>query len=471
MSNPKELVNEGRLLVNLFYIFLKTTRIHAANNESVISAGQNLLAAVNRIMPRYGHLKIHRIHDYMFFNEQRIRIDIEGFAGIDFMVETYKYWGIEALTFNPGTTLEDLSKVAYAVNTAVPEEERTFANFESRLAAASVATVEADEFVPGAAPRLELLENRERAKQSYFKSILTTREIMESVEFHRSASGKKVKRTVYSLVNTISEDENSLLGLATIKNYDEYTYNHSVNVSILALAMGQRLGLSRLQLGYLGMAGLFHDIGKTDISKEIVTKPGSLSDEEWQVMKRHPVFGLEKILSLRHLDDNTAATLVITFQHHVNADRSGYPTGPVSRMANLLSRVVRICDAYDAMTTSRPYKPVPFLADRALALMWQKRGVFYDTTLMKLFVKMLGLYPIGTLVQLSSGEVGLVVRANSTSLDRPAVKLLLNDKGENVDGAVIDLAEQYRDPRGFKRWIIKSLRPEAFNISVPSYFM
>ncbi len=471
MTRPKEIGTEGKTLVNLLYIFLKTTRIHAANNEAVINAGQNLTSTINRIASDFGSINIQRVYDYIFINDTRIRIDIEGFAGIDFLVELYKAWDIGTIIFHPGVTFDDLIKLAYLLNAVVPEDQRNFTNLKNQFSQESIRTIELEGFLPSIEPRLALVENRERAKQSYFKSILTTREIMESVEFQRSVSGKKIKRTIYSLVNTISEDELSLLGLSTIKNYDEYTYNHSVNVSILALALGQRLGLSRLQLGYLGMAGLFHDIGKTKIDKVIVTKPQSLTDEEWKIMKKHPLFGLEKILTLRNIDDNTAAALVVCFQHHVNADLTGYPSGPVSRIAHLLSRIVRICDAYDAMTTARPYKPVPYLPDRALALMWQKRGTFYDTTLLKIFIKMLGFYPIGTLVQLSSNEIGLVVRPNSIYLDRPAVRILLNEKGENIEGEVIDLAEQYRDPKGFKRWIIKSLRPEAYNITIPNYFI
>lgn len=470
MTKPK-VVSEGKNLVNVMYIFLKTTQIHAANNESVVAAGQNLLSTINRIAPSYGFIKIHRIYDYIFFNDARIRIDIEGFAGIDFLVETYKEWGVGSIIFLPGVTYDELIALAYLLNAVVPEEERTPGNLKAKITSASIHNIDIEEFVPSTQPRLELLEDREKAKRSYFKSILTTREIMESVEFKRSVSGKKIKRTIYSLVNTISEDEMSLLGLSTIKNYDEYTYNHSVNVSILALSMGQRLGLNRIQLSYLGMAGLFHDIGKTEISKTIVTKPQFLTDDEWKVMKRHPIFGIEKILAMRYIDDTTVAALVVCFQHHVNADRTGYPSGPVDQSANVFSRIIRICDAYDAMTTSRPYKPIPFVPDRALVLMWEKRGVFYDATLLRIFIKILGLYPIGTLVQLSSNQVALVVRPNSIALDRPTVKILLNERGENVEGELLDLAVQYRDPKGLKKWIIKSLRPEAFNLNIPDYFM
>ncbi len=472
MTSPREIGREGKLLVNLLYIFLKTTRIHLPNNESVVASCKNLLSAVGRIAPIYGYIKIHRIYDYIFFNDTRIRIDIEGFAGIDFLVEMYKEWGIGAIIMPPGATYEEFIKLAYMLNETIPEEEKNFTNLKTKMERDEITTIEVEEFVPSVAPRLELLENREKAKRNYFKSILTTKEIMESVEFKRSVSGKKIKRTVYALINSISEDEMSLLGLATIKNYDEYTYNHSVNVSILALAMGQYLGLNRLQLGCLGMAGLFHDIGKTEIAKGIVTKPQSLSDDEWKIMKRHPIFGLEKILTLRYVDDNTVAALVVCFQHHVNADHSGYPDGPsANKDANLYSRVIRVCDAYDAMTTSRPYKPVPYLPDRALALMWEKRGRFYDETLLKIFIKIMGLYPIGTLVQLSTNEIAVVVRPSSSAMDRPTVKILLNDTGEEVDEKIIDLDEQYRDPRGYKKWIIRSLRPEAYNISIPDHFM
>ena len=171
------------------------------------------------------------------------------------------------------------------------------------------------------------------------------------------------------------EDESILLGMTTIKNYDEYTFNHCVNVSIYSLAIGRRLGLSRKILTELGITALLHDIGKSKIPRETLNKPGSLNGEEWNLMKKHSLMGVEIVLNLKQLGEINPRMVIGIFDHHLKNDPSGYPKLFRKKEIGLFGQIIQIADAYDAMTTPRIYKKVPYTPEQALAIMLKERNV------------------------------------------------------------------------------------------------
>jgi putative nucleotidyltransferase with HDIG domain len=169
-------------------------------------------------------------------------------------------------------------------------------------------------------------EDRKRhSKEVYFKSISLVKEVMEGVKSQKMLNVRKAKRLMQNAVNAIVEDESTLLGLANIKNYDEYTFNHSVNVAIYAIALGQRIGIPKKHLSHLGMAAMFHDIGKVRIPKEVLNKTGKLSAEEWAIMRLHPLAGAEIVMRMKDWGELSTRMIHATFEHHLKYDLSGYP--------------------------------------------------------------------------------------------------------------------------------------------------
>ena len=268
----------------------------------------------------------------------------------------------------------------------------------ARMAAAGLAGIEVER--PGSRPRRRQASNedaKERAKGIYAQTIEVISDVMDHVKLGKALRLKRAKRVVQSMIDQLLAAETNLLGLTNLRCYDEYTYNHSVNVGILSIAIGQRVGIGKNRLVDLGMAAVFHDIGKSCIPLAVLNKPGPFDEREWAVIRRHPVLGVKELLKLKGVDALTARIMQGAFEHHLNLDGSGYPRVDYPRGVSLSGRIVAIADCYDALTSARVYRRTAETPDATLRYILQKSGTLYDPILAKLFVNVLGVYPAGTL--------------------------------------------------------------------------
>jgi len=282
---------------------------------------------------------------------------------------------------------------------------------------------------------------------------------------------KIVRRLIQTIVDSVIDDEAYMLALTNIKNHSDYTLNHSVNVSALSVALGYRLGIERKRLADLGIAALFHDIGKVNVPKEILTKPSSLTQEEYEVLKKHPYKGAEMLTHIKGLGGLPIRAIIVALEHHMGIDLSGYPRRSKKRNINLFSKIIAIADVFDAMTTSRAYREIPYKRDEVLAEMMKESGKKFDPLLLKAFANMLGLYPIGTVVLLNTGELAIVLEKNQSSsyMNSPKVKLITEKSGRKINGPIIDLASPDGAPDGLKRTIVKSVDAFKYQIDVTAY--
>jgi HD-GYP domain-containing protein (c-di-GMP phosphodiesterase class II) len=277
---------------------------------------------------------------------------------------------------------------------------------------------------------------------------------------------------VQGIVDQVLNNETSLIGMTTLRDYDEYTFTHCVNVCIFSVILGQRLGLDKLELYELGLGALLHDIGKQRIDPEITKKTASLSEEEWKTMQEHPTEGLLSLFSMRGFTDAPYRAMLIAYEHHMKTDLSGYPKNKRPRDPTLFSRIVAVADGFDAATSKRSYQSVPWPPDKVLAEMRDnpKRG--YDPLLVKAFLNVTGVYPVGTLVILDTHEMAVVVQANPNPamLSQPIVKVVSNSLGMPLPEPVtVDLSET--DAAGNpRRSIIKTTNADRFGIDVGDYF-
>ena len=241
---------------------------------------------------------------------------------------------------------------------------------------------------------------------------------------------RKSKRVVQGMIDQLLTAEANLIGLTTIRSHDEYTYNHSVNVCILSLSIGQRVGFSKGKLCELGVAALFHDIGKSDVPIEILNKPSEFSKEEWEVMQRHPIYGVRKIMKLKGLDALSSRIITGAFEHHLNYDFSGYPKVPYKKLS-LFGRIISLADCYDGLTSSRVYSRVPYVPDKALKFMLSRAGKAYDPILLKLFINCIGIYPAGSLLLLNTKELAVVMQSNPDpeKSSTPRIKVIADPEG------------------------------------------
>src|SRR3989442_1629173 len=266
----------------------------------------------------------------------------------------------------------------------------------------------------------------------------------------RTANVKKVKRAVQGIVDQVLNNEGSLVGLTTLRDYDEYTFTHSVNVCIFSVALGRKLGLSKLQLYDLGMAALFHDVGKSRVPLEVLNKEGGLTEEEWRIMQAHPWLGVLTLFGLRGYGEIPYRGMVVAYEHHMKNDLTGYPKSLRDRTMSIYSKIVAVADGFDAATSRRVYQTTPIQPDQVLKEMWENPRRGYDPVVVKAFVNLIGIYPVGTCVILDTYEVAIVHSANAcvSRVHRPGVRSVtapdgaLLQPGFVADGPTIQRSTQ-----------------------------
>jgi HD-GYP domain-containing protein (c-di-GMP phosphodiesterase class II) len=450
------LYRSGKDLINQFYALVKATQIYDLKNDVVLSAADKFVGYLEKIMTSIAHVEFLRYRDYIFFNKLRMRFEIEGYASLQFMNENFKRLTLKSISFLPGITVEEITRFA-----SLFREDHD--SFVKSMADRGISNIN----IQFAGPEEEIpdfLQSGEQTKRTYFKALKVTKNLIQSLWTKQPVNVKSFRRVVYTLIDSISQDEYGVIALTTIKNFDEYTFNHSLNVGVLALAMGQRLGFDKKNMVKLGTAGLLHDIGKVEISKELLYKTGKLTETEWDRLKLHSLYSVRQILKTRGLDEISISTLVTAYQHHWNYNGTGYPAhDPSEIMPSFLSRIIRICDAYDAMTTPRPYQPVPYLPALAVRVIWDRRNTFFDPQLAKIFIQLFGLYPLGSCLALSNGDIAIVIRENPGQIDQPIVKVVIDPQGEAVDGSTIDLSFS----PGIK--IQRAVYPQKYRINPATY--
>src|SRR5712691_1791640 len=219
------------------------------------------------------------------------------------------------------------------------------------------------------------------------------------------------------------------MALTALKDYDNYTFTHMVNVSILTMAQARGLGIEGPLLREFGMAALMHDIGKVKTPSDILNKPDKLTEEEFGIMKRHTIDGAE---ILRSTADIPPLSPVVAFEHHLRLDGTGYPDGVNRPQLNLATMLCGIADVYDAMRSQRNYQQA-FPSERILKVLQRNDGSQFDKHLVRRFVQLLGIYPVGNLVRLNTDEIAVVLRVHAPDPYRPKVKVLFAPDGSRLE--------------------------------------
>ena len=297
--------------------------------------------------------------------------------------------------------------------------------------------------------------------ETYNDAINVVQETMNQIRLGKVPQAGELVRVSDELTELVLTDQNAMLGLTMIKNYDNYLFNHSVNVCILSIALAENMKQEEANLRIVGVGGLLHDLGKTGVAEEIIRKPDRLSTEEFESIKQHPVLGSKMIEQMPGL-----AGLIsrVVYEHHIRYDHSGYPH--TESPLHPLSMIITIVDAYDAMTTLRVYQR-PFNPVEAIRLMNTMSGKHFDPNTLKIFIAMLGFYPVGTTVRLNTNDIGIVTKANPTDSLSPTVKIIFGGDGKQIDKPYeLDLFK--KDNRNIK--IIAPIDPLTKGIDLGHFF-
>ena len=311
----------------------------------------------------------------------------------------------------------------------------------------------------------------EGAKRTYAYSVQMAREVLSDVRIGKAVNVRKVKRAVQSIVDQVLSDEPSIVAMTTLREFDEYTFTHSVNVCIFSVVIGQRIGLEKTQLYELGLGALFHDVGKSRVDEAVLNKAQKLSPAEWEILQEHPTDGLLELFRLHGFQDVPYRQMLIAYEHHMRK-AGGYPRNRRDREPGLFSRIVAVADGFDAGTSVRSYQYKPWPPDQVLREMRDNPERGFDPTLVKALITATGVYPIGTLVVLDTFELAVVTRANSDPkrAHQPEVKIISDSKGVTLAVPEVAVLDEVDPSTGKpRRTVIKTADAARYGIRVADY--
>jgi len=465
----------GTEFIMAFYRLLKGTTLYNRNNIVIDRLTQECLQVINNIMKSEGRLFLKIVRDNLFFNNHKIHVKADYYSIIRGYLQEMRNRWIGEVEFTEEVSGEHLKDLIYLLSGLEEKNEINYLYVNRQLEYRGIDTISVGklEFFKDEEIYADSKDKKRFSDEVYFKSIGLVKEVVDSVRNQKVLNVRKAKRLMQGAVNAIMQDESSLLGLANIKNYDEHTFNHSVNVAIYAMAIGQRLGVPKKYLSQLGMAGLFHDIGKVSIPKEMLDKNGKLSPEELAVVRSHPIMGAETVMRMKEWGELSTRMIDAAFEHHLKYDLSGYPRPTQKRKITLFGKIVAIADFYDVLVRPRGDRRFPYVSEKILGIMLERSGKDFDPALVKVFINMIGVFPLGTLALLNTNEMGIVVHIQEDSelIDRPKVMLLQYSDGEYQKGEVVDLRELDEKTGEFKRTIVKTLDPNDYHINVGEYLI
>lgn len=460
-------------LLTLFFVLYKTARIIDPDNATFRNQSVSFYNHLVRLCTEHGDITIKAVGGHYFVNERMVKFDEHGSSGAAHVVAEWKTLGIGGITFESSITLNELRQFIPFISTVKPNSlnvEELAARFKAQ-GHAGVRLLALKREETRVRPHISEEERktiRLSARNAFFQAMSTVQELVVNVSQEREINLAKTRRVVQALIDHVSRDESSLLELASIRDYDDYTYAHSTNVCVYALTLGARLGLDRARLSQLGFSALFHDIGKVKLPKDLIQKPDAYNENDWIQMQRHPLLGAKTILARLRLDEHTARATRGAFEHHINNDFTGYPTLRYKqRPPDLFSKIISIVDTFDALSSGRVYLRKAIAPDEVIRKMRHQMAVKFDPFLLKIFTNVIGIYPSGSLVLLSSDEIALVLTNNEQNLARPYVKIVGNRAGLLDDPIWLDLALPENEDRRIQRMV----DPSRYGLDVKHFVL
>ena len=461
---------EGRRFLAGFYASLRALKFYPVENETVQHAIADFHAFVSDLVEREGSVELRVVGEFFFLNETRLRLDMGNYSTFGNVGKVLRDHGVGAVWVKEGVGQGEWAPF-FSVLLRKPGQTDPY---EAFLRALEGTPVEHLEFK--AESEVESPEDDEEAllaaKRTYVRTVQVAKEVLTDVRLGKAVNVRKVKRAVQTIVDQVLSDEPSIVAMTTMRDFDEYTFTHSVNVCIFSLVIGQRLGLTKMQLYDLGLGALFHDLGKMTIDPEVINKPKGLTDEEWALMKEHPTEGMLGLFDLRGFADVPYRQMLMAYEHHMKVDGSGYPRSRRPRSIGLFSKICAVADAFDAATSVRSYQYEPWPADEVLREMRDNPRRGFDPLLVKALINATGVFPVGTLVILDTLEMAVVSQANTDPehLHQPKVVVISDPMGvPRASPYTLDLSE-VDDATGAPRAaIIKTTDPQKYGIKVSEF--
>ena len=452
-------------LLNGFFVLFRSAAYVEQNNETYQTQSARFYRLFQKNTDAKGKVIIKVIDGRIFIGERLAKFDSDGMVRSRGIIDSWHQLGIGGMILEEFLDQRQIDKLIYLIaRTGLSDHNKRAVS--ERLVDLGIDGItllgveEKQEKAVLSDDRRTMI--RRAARVTFFRAISTVEEVMARAAEDKDIDISKTRRTVHTLIDQIAADESSLLELTAIRDFDEYTFAHCTNVCVYALTMGLRLAMDRTRLSELGFAALFHDLGKVKLPNDLVRKPDVYDENDWIQMQKHPQLGAKTILRNLTFDRGSVRAAVAAFEHHINEDFTGYPMLREKRPTNLFSKIISIADTFDALTSGRVYIKKPLSPDEVLRKMMYQMTVKFDAFLLKLFVNIVGVYPPGTLVMLTSDELAVVMQNRQEDLMHPQVRVIGNRSGPLREYVDLDLA----DPEYKARRITRIIDPDKYGLDI-----
>ena len=470
----------GTQLVSQLNVLLRTVRSHGGANTAL----DRPVAAIRTLVEALGHEQpvVLRVQEgFVFLGERHLKTTSAQMPIFGSFIDALAAIGVGGIVLKRTTTDQDLRRFAELFVAILPGAEG-FGALRKKLLEAGLDNISLEEprqarkddtadgavvrTARGMTPPSHHGQVQQRARGAYARAGTALDTLNQNARSGGKIHFRQAKRAIQNIVDLLLKDPATVLGLTTLRSHDEYTQNHSVNVALLSMALANRVGYKKLDLADVGLAALFHDVGKCTIPLEVLNKPGEFTPDEWVVMRTHPIEGVLALVGSRGLGNTPSRMAAAAFEHHLNYDGSGYPALAAPWRQTLSSRVIAVADCYDAMTSARVYRRQPLAPPNVLKYMLSKSGTLFEPTLLKYFITCVGIIPIGTLVMLDTGELATVLRPpeDKQPAERPVVRLIAGADGARLDPAPeVDL-RAVNEAGGYLRNIVRLVDNTEYHV-------
>jgi len=442
-------------LVRRLAAALRATELYAPNHPLIQRGIDALSAAAASGLQQTPSVVIAFIGDDIVVDTTRLPKSSATLAGF---ARDLREREVDKVTFTRGATKEDMRSLI-----TVLSDRKTPGPLPDRLAARGVRHITLGRVV------VEDVSDEQAgivaARKLYSTAVETAESLWQAAKAGDKPDPSAARKIIDGLARLVTQDRTSLMALTALKKYDNYTFTHMVNVAALAMAQARALNIDGPLLREFGFAALMHDIGKVNTPLEVLNKPDKLTKDEFELMKRHVVDGAH---ILRRTPEMPALAPIVAFEHHLKQDLSGYPQNIGSRKLNLCTMIVSIADVFDALRSTRPYRKA-LATDRIRSIMGEQDNPAFHPVLLKRFVNLMGLFPVGNLVRLSTDELAIVTAEHPTDPFRPQVKIISDKQGCVLDEPLLTNTWE-RDSRGEQlRAVVEAVDPEEAGIDPLKY--
>lgn len=407
---------------------LQTARLYGAAHPITREAVGKAYQIIREVLAERGELVLGIIGEELAF-EKEILFELSKF--LKQMIMHLKERGVERIAFSRALDLDELNKLIEFLTIPKEEIKGDPGQMFSLSGAKNISIGKVKE--PPAAGPAEA-GGPPDLSNIYSQSLDTISPLLSRMMSNETVEILNLKLSINNIVNNLGLYYEQLFKLSALKRYDIGTFAHLLNVSILSMHFSSKLGFNRDVVMDIGLSALFHDIGKLYISRKTIRKPGLLNAQESSQMESHTVLGSK--LLLQYVDTIGITPVVVSFEHHLKYDLSGYPRVRFKNKQHIASAIVSVCDVYDALSQRRSYK-ADYPPDMIHGIMMRGSGTSFEPELLSSFFKVIGVWPIGSLVLLNDKRVGAVIKENEDSIFLPSVKLIYP---ENT-GEIINLRD------------------------------